>query len=336
MSQNPKEWTAPSPLSHAGDKPVVFNPWVFAVLGFAVFFCLFHYWMGGFNAAHVLYMALWVLLYLLMPKTRIFFILILPIFLHNILYDAFRYIPFSWLQPIHVQEPYALDARLFGIKAQGHFYLFHEYLLQWAHPALDFFAGIVYHLLDPMVFILVLLLWWLGGRDLAARYSSAFLLMNLFAFATYLFYPAAAPWYVEKYGFVPPVAPVLGDAAGLSQFDKLIGADLSQDFYGLCPVVFGAIPSMHAGFTMLGWLYARKLGKAWTLGYGFFALGMWWAALYLQHHYLIDVLLGILYAVVAYALIEGPLLPGVRKVFQKFFSHLGPHEAWTLWRRTKK
>ncbi|MFO1520324.1 MAG: phosphatase PAP2 family protein [bacterium] len=292
-----------------------FKVWLIA-LGLLAAFCLLHYWLGGFDLTHLLFPLAVLLLYFAHAQSRMFVILAIPIILQNLFFDSFRYVPFHWFQPVHVSEPYHLDRLLFGIRHQGEVLLLNQYLLHFAGASLDFVCGVLYNLLDPMVAVILLLLWKLRSPELAERYGSAFLLMNFFAFATYLLYPAAAPWYVAKYGLVQPLGPVPGDAAGLANFDKIVGATVSAEMYQSSPVVFGAIPSMHAGFTMLGWMYSFHLNKRWAFGIGVYTVAMWFSAVYLQHHYVIDVILGIAYAVVAYVLIEKVFRQAVQKIYR--------------------
>lgn len=261
-------------------------------------------------------------LYFIHRQSRIFIIITLPMLFQAMIFDSFRYVPFSWYLPIRIAEPYHLDQMLFGINLNSQILLLNEYFLTFAHPALDFISGLLYHALDPMTYILLIVFWRFKSADLAQRYSSAFLLMNFFAFATYLFYPAAAPWYVAKYGFLQPLAPVFGDAAGLAKFDQLIGSGFSNQLYQSSPVVFGAIPSMHAGFTMLGLIYSFHLSRKMVLPLALYTVGMWCSALYLQHHYMIDVVIGVLYAIIAYLVIEKLLLKMVRRTYGHLFKYL--------------
>ena len=267
-------------------------------------FLLFHFWMGGLHRVHFYYVGFGLVLLLFHEKTRMFLILALPVFLHNILYDMFRYVPFQWFLPIRIQEPYLWDQWLFGITQGDQVILFHQYLQQFSHTALDILSGLLYHIHGAVVFILVFLLWRLKSKNLAFRFAVAFLFMNLMSFATYLLFPAAAPWYVEAFGFAQPGGPVIGSAAGLAKFDQLFSLHFSENMYSLNPVVFGAVPSMHAGFTMLCWLFARKINKYWSLLFAAYTLAMCYSAMYLGHHYLIDVVWGITYALVAYVFIE--------------------------------
>lgn len=275
----------------------------------------FHYLMGTLHYPHLLFGLTVILLFGLHSNTRLFILLMLPILLQNVFFDAFRLVPFHWYLPIHIEELYKFDQTFFSIAFNGKTYLPHEFFNLFQHPYLDFVSGLLYNALDPIVVIMVIVLWVKRGELSAARYALAFLLMNFFAFTTYFFYPAAAPWYVAKYGFVQPLGPIPGDPAGLARFDQMLGLGVSNEFYSMSPVVFGALPSMHAGFMMLVWLYSLKLSKKWYISLGLAALGMWVSALYLQHHYLVDVLLGIVYALVAWAILEKMLPHWGERIF---------------------
>lgn len=268
------------------------------------FFVVFHYLMGGLTTHHLTFVGAVLGLYWIHEKSRLFLLAAIPVYLKDAIYDSLRYVPFDWLKPIHVSEPYQWDASLFGVVCGGQLRPVNECLLAYSDPLLDLICGVVYHAIGPYVYLLVFIFWQFKSWELAGRYSAAFLLMNLLAFATYLFYPAAAPWYVADHGFLQPPDPVIGSAAGLAGFDHLIGSDISARLYSANPVVFGAIPSMHVGSTLLGWLYSLRVNRPLSWVMGIFALLNAFSALYLQHHYLIDVVVGILFAGVAFFVID--------------------------------
>ncbi|MBI2341055.1 MAG: inositol phosphorylceramide synthase [Deltaproteobacteria bacterium] len=284
----------------------------------------FHRFMGGITLNHFLFGSLILALYFGHRATRYFLVLASPLLLKEMLYDSLRYIPFDWLQPIHVKDLHDWDLSLFGIACgtgpavQG----IHECLLKFSHPFFDAVFGALYHTLMPVMFVILLVLWKLKNDETAARYAAAFLAMNLLAFLTYIFFPAAAPWYVAQYGFAPPLHPMAGNPAGLVHFDSLIGMDLSFRIYSMNPVVFGAVPSMHAGFTMLGALYAYKAGKPFGFFMAVYTLVMWVAALYLQHHYFIDLVWGMAYALAVFGLMEGWLLSRVNRGYRRLLPFL--------------
>ena len=64
------------------------------------------------------------------------------------------------------------------------------------------------------------------------------------------------------------------------------------------------MPSLHAAFPLLSALYLRKSLGRWgllMLGYGGI---MWFAVVYLAEHWVVDVLAGLICAVLAYVLVE--------------------------------
>jgi membrane-associated phospholipid phosphatase len=82
----------------------------------------------------------------------------------------------------------------------------------------------------------------------------------------------------------------------LARVDSWLGIHYFAGFYGRSNDVFGAVPSLHVCYPLLIVLYAwpmtRALGR--TLALAFFA-AMCFAAVYLDHHWIVDVLLGIVY-----------------------------------------
>jgi membrane-associated phospholipid phosphatase len=75
--------------------------------------------------------------------------------------------------------------------------------------------------------------------------------------------------------------------------------------------VFGAVPSLHVAYPLLmileGWKRHRALGR--TLLLAFYAC-MAFAAVYLDHHWIIDAIVGSTYAIIAFLALRylAPLL----------------------------
>ncbi|GEJ59201.1 phosphatase PAP2 family protein [Anaeromyxobacter diazotrophicus] len=240
--------------------------------------------------------------------TRRFFIGMLPFLLFGIVYDLthitqplFRYLH------IHIAEPYAFDRALFGIREGGAVLTPNEFFARHHWPVVDLFTGTAY---------IVFVYWAIGfaaylaifrrdeeGRRLLARFGWTFLLMNVVGFATYYVYPAAPPWYVADHGFGPADFSVRSSAAGAARWDALTGIPYFAGFYGRSADVFGAIPSLHVSYPLLTFLFGIELRRRWLdlASFALFAL-VSFAAVYLSHHYVLDVLLGVLYTVVAWGI----------------------------------
>ncbi|KAJ3359321.1 Aureobasidin resistance protein Aur1 [Allomyces javanicus] len=118
----------------------------------------------------------------------------------------------------------------------------------------------------------------------------------------YLF-PSAAPWYNEKYGTAPPdnMATFKGEPGGLARIDELFGMNFYHDLFANSPLVFGAFPSLHAGYaTIVSLFFAdqfRWIRLPWfripsALVGVTYTLGMRWSTMYLNHHFLTDLLGG--------------------------------------------
>ena len=125
----------------------------------------------------------------------------------------------------------------------------------------------------------------------------------------YYIHPAAPPWYVIEHGFTP-VLNTPGSVAGLGRFDSLVGAPVFHSIYCNNSNVFAAVPSLHAAYMLVATIYAiiSRQSKLCIGIFAFICMGIWWTAVYSTHHYIIDVLLGILTTIVALLILERLLL----------------------------
>lgn len=271
-----------------------------------VFYLLLVHGSMGLRPEHPLLIVLILGCYYVHPKGRRFVLDFLPFAIFGALYDFLRIYPKAWAGPIHVVWPHQLEMTLFGFFVNGQKIIPNDFFRTHHHPLLDLISGIAYslHMVVPLGF--ALFTWLKKDKGLARQFIQAFLLANLFAFVTYIALPVAPPWYVELYGFRPADWSVPSYAAGLLRFDALIGLPYFQGVYAKNAWVFGAIPSMHGGFPILVILFAHKIGRKGMIPlYGFMLL-VWFSAVYLRHHYVIDLLAGVLYVMAAFLLVRIP------------------------------
>jgi hypothetical protein len=208
-----------------------------------------------------------------------------------VLYDSMRIIPNYELNPVHIREPYEVEKWLFGFPYGGERVTLNEYFAKNTHPVADLLAGVFYLCWVPVPLSFACWLFF-QDRRLLLDFSLSFLLVNLFGFLLYYLYPAAPPWYVELYGFSENFG-IPGNEAGLAQFDRLLGITLFHDMYSRNANVFAAIPSLHAAYPLLTLYFGLKKKLRFTSWLFLIILaGIWWAAVYTRHHYIIDVLLG--------------------------------------------
>jgi membrane-associated phospholipid phosphatase len=214
-----------------------------------------------------------------------------------------RVMPNYEVNPIHVAEPYHFEKALFGLNTAAGRLTLNEYFKIHHTPFWDILTGLFYLNWVP---IPLLFAFWLMRTDklLFLKFSYAFVFTNLVGFCIYYLYPAAPPWYVELYGF-DIIHNTPGNAAGLLEFDKLLGINLFAGMYQKNANVFAAIPSLHSAYPVLCLLYGLRLKKTWlNVLFAVFTAGVWFAAVYSRHHYFIDVLLGGAVAGVSYLVFE--------------------------------
>jgi hypothetical protein len=214
----------------------------------------------------------------------------MPFLLYALVYDSMRWYEDYIRSPvIHVREPYDFDLRLFGI----HGLTPNEFLQKHTSAVLDFVCGLAY---TPPFFIgesivLSIVLFLLGSGRRAERFVWIFVAANFVGFACYYLYPAAPPWYVADHGFAVDMS-VRASPAGAIRFDHLIGIPLMQGFYGKSADVFGAIPSLHVVYPFLALVYGWPLRRFRPWAVGYFLL-VCFSAVYLNHHYLLDIFIGL-------------------------------------------
>jgi len=123
-------------------------------------------------------------------------------------------------------------------------------------------------------------------------------ILNSLAVLTQLCWPTTPPWYTEIYGGKTPNYSMVGDPGGLSNADNILTVQLFETLYGQSPVVFGSFPSLHGAWPLMMTLFAPKNFA--KIAFGTYSLWVWWAALYLKHHYLIDLIGGATYVIISY------------------------------------
>jgi inositol phosphorylceramide synthase catalytic subunit len=251
---------------------------------------------------HVLLVALVLGFSLWSDQSRRLARIALPFLLWAAVYDSMRWYEDYIRSPvIHIREPYAFDLRFFGIRENGNVLTPNEWLQRHTHPVLDLFCGLSY---TPFLFIgesivLALYLHAKGQPRLAERFTWVFVWTNFVGFTVYYLYPAAPPWYAATHGFVADLA-VHASPAGAIRFDQLVGLPIFQGFYGKSADVFGAIPSLHVAYPLLALLYGFRLPRFRVFAIAYLAL-ICFSAVYLDHHYILDVLLGFLDALLVMA-----------------------------------
>lgn len=291
----------------------------------SVAFLAFQMLVVGLIPAQVLMVVLFLLLFFACMQTRKLAVALLPFVLFEVCYDWMRLLPNYMVNPVDVRGIYDCEVSLFGLSGATLCEYFHVH--HW--PIADLLAGLFYLCWVPGPMAVGLWLYFTGQRRKYLHFAVAFVVVNWVGFAIYYLHPAAPPWYVIEHGF-EPILGTPGSAAGLIRFDELVGIPVFQNIYVNNSNIFAAVPSLHAAYMLVATIYAvmpssvgadpvpvRQAPGIPTPRWQRFAipavcvlitLGIWFSAVYSCHHYIIDVLLGIVTALVGIALFEYVLM----------------------------
>lgn len=159
----------------------------------------------------------------------------------------------------------------------------------------DYVFTILYmmHFILPLVFAFFL---WIKKRSEYMRFVIGLIALSYAGFITYMLYPAMPPWMASDQGIIPQVYNVFGET--LRSFVK--SSHLPSVYKFMNPNPVAAMPSLHAAYPMLVYLYVVDIfGKKgrWFIIY---PILVWIAIVYTGNHYVIDAVFGILYAYIAF------------------------------------
>jgi membrane-associated phospholipid phosphatase len=213
-----------------------------------------------------------------------------PIPAAGLIYESLRGL-FQYRGTVHVGDLYALEAKLFSVATADGPRALSDVVSRHTNRWLDALSGATYFFFLAEVVVVAALLFF-RSRLKALELSIGFLVVNLIGWAIWFVYPAAPPWYVDQYGTGPALLDVVSSPAGLARVDAWLGLPLATTFYSKSANVFGAVPSLHMAYaTIVAWVAASvRGGLRWaTLG---FAISMAFSAVYLRHHYILDVVAG--------------------------------------------
>jgi len=224
----------------------------------------------------------------------------------------------SWLPGIDVPP---FDLQVFRLNPD----------FQWLKSFVDLLAGNFY----IMHFALPLVLGWIfwhttNDRPMFYKFVYTLTILNILALATFMLYPAAPPWYIYHYGFVQPApnSSFWGTSAGnLIDVDRLLGVKFFAALWDSFNANhFAAIPSLHGAYPIVMSFFAYKKFRRGLFLLALYPLGVWFSAVYLNQHYVVDLIIGGMYIFVAYAIATRWLYP---KVLARFVepTSAGPRAA---------
>ncbi len=232
-------------------------------------------------------------LFVILGEGKRFLLYFLPFVVLLLSYEKLRSLAPLLNSHVHYTAMITIDRFMFG----GHLpttslqHLLYHGHVQWYDFILYFFYML--HFVTPLLFAVVL---WRYKTKYYWQYVTALLLLSYIGFITYVAFPAAPPWLAAEGGILPNVSHISTNiwfAMGVKNF---------SDYYKqLSPNLVAAMPSLHAAYPFLLALMVRKVwGNRWFLIAMLYPLIIWFAVVYLGEHYVIDVIIGLIYALLSY------------------------------------
>ena len=265
---------------------------VFAV---SLIYLFISYTLVGFKPDQLVLIAIFCAFYFTSSITRKFITGFLIFIVYWIIFDYMKAFPNYNYNAVHIADIYNFEKHLFGIHYQGKLVTANEYWKLNSRTVLDVMGGVFYLCWVPVPIAFAAYLFFKNRRQFL-YFSFTFLLVNFLGFFIYYIYPAAPPWYVQVYGFKFHAA-TPGNTAGLVRFDSFFHAGIFKSIYAKGSNVFAAMPSLHSSYPVIVLYYGIK-NHLYILNIFFtiVMLGIWFTAVYESHHYIVDVLAGILCA----------------------------------------
>ncbi|RDC55897.1 inositol phosphorylceramide synthase [Pedobacter chinensis] len=269
---------------------------IYANLSISAAYLLLSYFLVGFKTDQLILVFIFNTMFYLSHGTRRFITGFSIFIVYWILFDYMKAFPNFLYHQVHIEDLYNAEKRIFGINLHGLVVTPNEFANLHSHAFLDVLSGIFYLMWVPVPLVFAGYLFFKNKREFVL-FSLVFVWVNLIGFVIYYLFPAAPPWYVQEHGF-DFIANTHGNTAGLARFDAYFDISLFKGIYSKGSNVFAAMPSLHSAYPIVVAYFGfkNKLGKI-NIFFVVVMLGIWFAAVYTGHHYLLDVFGGICCAI---------------------------------------
>ena len=293
------------------------------VTGIVAAYLLLSFFLIGFNSDQLVLSAIFCVAYFSTAISRKFIIGFAIFIVYWILFDYMKAFPNYVFNTVNIGQLHQAELTVFGIHTNGQIITPNEFWLQHHNSFLDVLTGIFYLCWIPVPLAFA---GWLFFKDkeLFLQFSLTFVLVNLIGFVVYYAYPAAPPWYFQQHGTLFN-AHTPGNSAGLQRFDDFFNAGIFKSIYAKSSNVFAAMPSLHSSYPVIVLYYGIRERLGWiNLVFATVMVGIWFAAVYTSHHYVLDVLAGITCAIAGIVIFQQLILrvPPVQKFLRFYHSKI--------------
>ncbi len=159
----------------------------------------------------------------------------------------------------------------------------------------DFIFYLAYMLHFVLPLVLAVFVWKMREKEYW-RYVTTYVSVSFAGFLTFLAFPAAPPWMASDRGIIEPIVRISSNvwyALGIHDFPSV--------YNKISPNPVAAMPSLHAAYSLLFALFITKLfDSRWRWLAWIYPLLIWVGTVYQGEHYTIDVIVGVVYALLAY------------------------------------
>lgn len=214
-------------------------------------------------------------------------------------WEGMRGIANAFGQGVHVGDFIDMEVALFGtvptVDLQQALYV------PGSISPLDVLMSSTYisHFFFPLAFAFFL---WIRDRSRFYDFAVALMVMSYLAFVTFVIIPVAPPRFASAFGFPLQVYDIAHEVAL-----NLDWTGFSWVYRNLVGNPVAAFPSMHAAYPVLVLLFIAERSKLAAVAWLPVVATIWFATVYLGHHYVVDLIGGLLYAIAVYAFIRSSL-----------------------------
>jgi len=211
-------------------------------------------------------------------------------------YDMLRGSAGNWFTP-HITPQVRVDEWIFGGTAPT-ITLQHALYTPGVAHLWDYAAFVVYMSHFVTSFIVAALLWKFAHNRFR-RFATLFVMLTFAALTTYALYPAVPPWLASQNGNLQPTGKVIDEMWTHINLGNGSGVFSGAGHFAN-PVA--AVPSLHAAYPMLLLLFFWGIIGRWRWLLLLYPIAMGLTLVYTGEHFVIDILLGWLYASVVFVL----------------------------------
>lgn len=223
-----------------------------------------------------------------------------------LVYESFRGVADDWNSRVEYTWMIDMDEKLFGGRLPT--LRLQDWLFTGSATWFEIGLYMVYMLHFVLPFLLAFLIWRYKSDRLYWRYALSILITSFAGFITFALFPAAPPWLASNEGYIQGFEHVTN-----SVWEYIGLADIPSIYAKISPNPVAAVPSLHAAYaTLLALFTFLAFGKKWGSFALIYPILIYFGTVYLGEHYLIDEIIGSLYALFGYV-VSGFILNRVYK-----------------------